>query len=203
MTSYTFSCLLKHFTDTTPAFSICSDTVNKWELLGAFTIVPGDPALIRSDNTVRNGISTIGLQSLSSQSKGLLKHSAAQHCSLFFSLFFSVSLLPSTRFFFTCFPLSQSFSLPLCLSIPSDSPHPSFVKRKESMNTTHRLWVARCTATLLPPDFFHQVNHSIPPFFLSTGNSGKNVLSLPSFYLQFPLRQIQKLFLCSLCNDFM
>lgn len=59
---------------------------------------PGDPALIRSDNTVRNEISTIDLQSLSSYSKGLLKHSAA------LSLSFSPSLLLFPPFF--CFSSS-------------------------------------------------------------------------------------------------
>lgn len=36
------------------------------------------------------------------------------------------------------------------------SPIPSFMKEKEEdMNATHRLWVTRCSATSLPPDFFH------------------------------------------------
>lgn len=73
---------------------------------------PADPALIRSDNTVRNEISTIGLQSLSSYSKGLLKHSAA------------LPLSPSSSPFF-CFPSSISPLLLrlLLFSLPSLSPY--------------------------------------------------------------------------------
>lgn len=102
--------------------------------MGAFTIVRGDPALIRSDNTVRNGISTIGLQSLSSQSKGLLKHSAAQLCSLSLPLFIfcfssSIDLLFLHLFLFAALVFS-TISVFLSLSIPPDSPHPSFVEEK-------------------------------------------------------------------------
>lgn len=73
---------------------------------------PADPALIRSDNTVRNEISTIGLQSLSSYSKGLLKHSAA------------LPLSPSISPFF-CFSSSISplFLQLFLFSLPSLSPY--------------------------------------------------------------------------------
>lgn len=120
---------------------------------------PSDPALIRSDNTVRNEISTIGLQSLSSYSKGLLKHSAA--LSLALSLCFSL-------FYFSYFPL------PLLLRRP-DFPS-TFLSRLPSTSALlcpllFRLFifcagetgasmphaaspVARCTATLPLPDYF-------------------------------------------------
>lgn len=156
----------KKFTDTTPVFCVCSDTVNTWELLEVFTIVPGDPALIRSDNTVRNGISTIGLQSLSPQSKGLLKHSAAQQPAPSLLLFFlPVSLLPSTHFFFTCFSLSLSFSLPLYLSL---SFHPFWFTPSLLCKRERRAWIPH-TQTVSRPlhsnitaaRFFpSQVNHS-------------------------------------------
>lgn len=93
---------------------------------------PSDPALIRSDNTVRNEISTIGLQSLSSYSKGLLKHSAALSLSfspsLLLFLLFSASRPPSA-----CFS-SNSFSLlchlcPPC-SLPYYSASSSFVQAR-------------------------------------------------------------------------
>lgn len=73
---------------------------------------PADPALIRSDNTVRNEISTIGLQSLSSYSKGLLKHSAALPLSPSISPFFCFSSSIS--------PLFLQLSL---FSLPSLSPY--------------------------------------------------------------------------------
>jgi len=173
MTSHIFSYLLKGFTDTTPAFSVCSDTVNKWELMAALAIVPGDPALIRSDNTVRNGISTIGLQSLSSQSKGLLKHSAAQHCSLSFSpSFFPVSLCH-------CHFLYLSVFLPL--SIPSDSPHPCFVAEKGEHEYHTQTASRPLHRNITAARFFSISSESL--FSLSTGNSSQTVLFSQSFYL--------------------
>lgn len=142
------------------------NTLTKWELMGVFTIVCIDPALIRSDNTVRNGISTIGLLTFSCQSKGLLKHSAVQHCSLSFSLPFFCFSSSINSLFLLLFPLCHSRFLYLSVSvflfllIPSDSPHSSFVKEKRgheyhTQTLSHPLHSAVTAARFFPS----QVNH--------------------------------------------
>lgn len=114
-------------------------TVNNLELMGAFTIVPDDPALIMLVNTVRNGISTMGPQSFSRQSKGLLKHSAAQHCSLSRSLFFrfssSINLLFLTLFLFVTLIFSTFLSLSFSLFLPFSFPQLFLCKRER------RAWI--------------------------------------------------------------
>lgn len=124
---------------------------------------PRDPALIRSDNTVRNEISTIGLQSLSSYSKGLLKHSAALSLSfspsLLLFLLFSASRPPSA-----CFS-SNSFSLLCHLCPPCPVPYysacSSFVQARPEhkchTQSLSRLLYSNITATR----FFSIWNESV------------------------------------------
>lgn len=146
--------------------------------MGVFAVVPFDPALIRSDNTVRNGISTIGLQSFSCQSKGLLKHSAVQRCLLSFTLSFfsfssSIDLLFLSVVSLCCSHfLFFSVLLFLFFRIPSDSPHSSFVKEKRgheyhTQTLSHPLHSSITAARFFPS----QLNHCT--LFLSTENFGK------------------------------
>lgn len=142
---------------------------------GSVHYCPGDPALIRSDNTVRNETSTIGLQSFSSQSKGLLKHSAARHCSLSLLLspsFFPLFLLPSTRFFQLCLFVTLIFttiSVFLFLSASSNSSHSSFVKARGKheyhTQTLSRPLHSNITAARF---FSSQMNHSMSFFSLDS-----------------------------------
>lgn len=141
---------------------------------------PTDPALIRSDNTVRNEISTIGLQSLSSYSKGLLKHSAALPLSFYFS--FLLFLFLHQPAFSSTLPLFSPVSVPLLFT-----PVHLLCRRDESMNATHSLWVARSTATLLLPDFFHLKWITRSFFFFTRQETVVKLYSHRSLYISgFP-----------------
>lgn len=115
---------------------------------------------------MRNGISTIGLQSFSCQSKGLLKHSAAQHRSPSLSLFLSFHQLAFSSVVSLCRPHFFYLAVFLSLSIPSDFLPSSFVKEKgrheyHTQTLSHSLHSNITAARFFPS----QVNHSTP-FFL-------------------------------------
>lgn len=74
-----YSCSFLHFEH---LCFLCASDTEQMRTHVSVHYCPGDPALIRSDNTVRIEALTIDLQSFSSLSKGLLKHSAAHCCSL-------------------------------------------------------------------------------------------------------------------------